>query len=263
MKQVRNGIIAVLALTLAACAADDRIRRAKTGAAIGAIAGAIIGQQVSGGKKGALAGAAIGAIAGGATGNYMDEQQRAFESELAEEQRRSDIEIHRLQDESLKIDVSSEVSFDFNSASLKPGFLPTLDKVSGILGRYTSTMVTVVGHTDSVGSESYNQALSERRARSVMNYMMDRGINPARLSAVGRGESQPRTSNATEAGRQLNRRVEILIRPVESNSANNQPAHGYSSGAPHGGAPSQPPPHDTYNEPVSAPSGQSDHSVGH
>lgn len=217
MQQIRNSVIAVLALTLAACAADDPNRRAKTGAAVGAIAGAVIGSQVSGGPKGALAGAVIGGVAGGATGNYMDEQQRAFEAELAEEQRRNDLEIQRLQDESLKIDVSSEVSFDFNSASLKPAFMTTLDKVAGILSRYPKTTVTVIGHTDSVGSETYNQELSERRARSVVVYLGDHGVDPVRLSAVGRGETQPRASNDTEAGRQLNRRVEILVRPVVEN----------------------------------------------
>lgn len=214
MQQIRNAVVGVLAVTLVACATDDPNRRAKTGAAVGAVAGAIIGKQIGGDTKAAVAGAVIGGIAGGATGNYMDEQQRAFEAELAEEQRRNDLEIQRLQDESLKIDVSSEVSFDFNSASLKPAFLPTLDKVAGILARYPKTTVTVIGHTDNIGSDAYNQALSERRARSVVNYLGDHGVARDRLEAVGRGETQPRASNATEAGRQLNRRVEILIRPV-------------------------------------------------
>ncbi len=214
MQKIRNIVVAVVVVALGACAADDPNRRAKTGAAVGAIAGAIIGHQISGGKKGAIAGAAVGAIAGGAVGNYMDEQQRAFEAALAEERRRNELEIRRLRDDSLKIDVSSEVSFDFDSATLKPAFLPTLDKVADILARYPKTTVTIVGHTDNIGSEAYNQQLSERRARSVMNYLIDRGIAPQRLSAVGRGETQPRATNATEAGRQLNRRVEILIRPV-------------------------------------------------
>lgn len=214
MQQIRNTFIAVLVLTLTACATDDPNRRAKTGAAVGAIAGAVIGRAVSGDSKGAVAGAVLGGIAGGATGNYMDRQQHEFESELADEQRRNDLEIQRLQDESLKIDVSSEVSFDFDSASLKPAFLPTLNKVAGILSRYPKTRVTVIGHTDNVGSDAYNQALSERRARSVVNYLGDHGVARARLEAVGRGETQPRATNATEAGRQLNRRVEILIRPV-------------------------------------------------
>ncbi|VAW81295.1 Outer membrane protein A precursor, partial [hydrothermal vent metagenome] len=136
----------------------------------------------------------------------------------ADEQRRNDLEIQRLQDESLKIDVSSEVSFDFNSANLKPAFRPTLNKVAGILARYPKTMVTVIGHTDNIGSEAYNHSLSERRARSVMDYLIDHGVAAYRLNAVGRGETQPRATNATEAGRQLNRRVEILVRPVASDA---------------------------------------------
>ncbi len=214
MQQIRNTFIAVLVLTLAACATDDPNRRAKTGAAVGAIAGAVIGRAVSGDSKGAVAGAVLGGIAGGATGNYMDRQQQEFEAQLADEQRRNDLEIQRLQDESLKIDVSSEVSFDFNSASLKPAFLPTLNKVADILVRYPKTRVTVIGHTDNVGSDAYNQVLSERRAQSVVNYLSDHGVARARLEAVGRGETQPRATNATAAGRQLNRRVEILIRPI-------------------------------------------------
>lgn len=214
MNAIRNAILATALVALAGCAAEDPNRRAKTGAAVGAIAGAVIGKQVSGGPKGAVTGAVIGGIAGGSVGNYMDKQQREFEAALAEEQRRNDLEIQRMQDESLKIDVSSEVSFDFDSASLKPAFIPTLDKVANILARYPNTNVTVVGHTDSTGPDSYNQGLSERRARSVSNYLAGHGVSGTRLYAIGQGESQPRASNDTEAGRQLNRRVEILVQPV-------------------------------------------------
>lgn len=214
MNVMRNMVIAVMLTALAGCAADDPNRRAKTGAAVGAIAGAVIGKQVSGGPKGAVAGAVIGGIAGGSVGNYMDKQQREFEEALAAEQRRNELEIQRLEDESLKIDVSSEVSFDFDSASLKPAFVPTLAKVANVLVRYPKTDVTVVGHTDSIGAESYNQTLSERRARSVADYLATRGVDGTRLSSIGQGETQPRATNATEAGRQLNRRVEILVQPV-------------------------------------------------
>ncbi len=214
MTTMRRVMAAALLVTLAGCAAEDPDRRAKTGAAVGAIAGAVIGKQVSGGPKGAVAGAVGGGLAGGAVGSYMDSQKREFEAALNEEQRRNELEIQRLQDESLKIDVSSEVSFDFDSASLKPAFVPTLDKVANVLSRYPKTNVTVVGHTDSIGTESYNQDLSERRARSVSNYLAANGVDATRLFSLGQGETQPRASNATEAGRQLNRRVEILIKPV-------------------------------------------------
>ena len=205
-------IIAIAAAT-AGCAADDPHQRAKTGAAIGAIAGAVLGHQVHD-DRGRYWGAAAGALAGAGVGNYMDTQQREFEAALAEEQRRNDLEIQRMADQSLKIDVSNEVSFDFGKSDLKPAFLPTLDKVADLLHRFDRTVVHVIGHTDNIGSEAYNQGLSERRAQSVVTYLTNRGIPWQRLVTEGRGMREPRATNATEAGRQLNRRVELLIKPV-------------------------------------------------
>ncbi len=208
-------LIAVLTLTglLAGCAADDPDRRAKTGAAVGAIAGAVIGHQIDH-DKGRFIGAAVGAIAGGMTGHYMDEQEREFKRQMEEEQKRHEIEIERLKDDTLKLNLNSEVSFDFDSARIKPAFRDTLDKLADIIRKYDRTVVHIVGHTDSTGPADYNQRLSERRARAVYDYLVDRGVDPNRLRWEGRGESEPRASNATEAGRQLNRRVEIYIKPV-------------------------------------------------
>lgn len=209
-----KAVLAVaVAVALAGCAADDPNRRAKTGAAIGAIAGAVLGHQLDD-DAGRYVGAAVGALAGGAVGHYMDNQEKEFDAALAEEQRQNAIEIQRLQDETLKIDIASEVSFDFGSAALKPAFLPTLDKVGGVLQRYDRSIVHVVGHTDSVGSEAYNQRLSEQRAQSVVDYLVSTGVSRERLRAEGRGEMEPRDSNATEAGRQLNRRVELFVKPI-------------------------------------------------
>lgn len=198
---------------LSACATDDPNQRAKTGAVIGAVAGAVLGHQLDH-DKGRFVGAVIGGMAGAAVGDYMDKQQQELERELAEEQRRHDLEISRLKDESLKIEVASEVSFDFDSASLRPGFHTTLDKVAGVLARYPRTVVHVLGHTDSIGSESYNQQLSLRRADSVAAYLSARGVSSERLRTEGRGEFEPRASNETEAGRQLNRRVDIVVKPM-------------------------------------------------
>ena len=208
-------LIAVLILTglLAGCAADDPDRRAKTGAAVGAIAGAVIGHQIDH-DKGRFIGAAVGAIAGGMTGHYMDQQEREFKRQMEEEQKRHEIEIERLKDDTLKLNLNSEVSFDFDSARIKPAFRDTLDKLADIIRKYDRTVVHIVGHTDSTGPADYNQRLSERRARAVYDYLVNRGVNPNRLRWEGRGESEPRASNATEAGRQLNRRVEIYIKPV-------------------------------------------------
>jgi outer membrane protein OmpA-like peptidoglycan-associated protein len=153
-------------------------------------------------------------VAGAGIGHYMDKQQQEMEAALAAEQAQHDIEVQRLQDETLKIDISSEISFDFGSAALKPAFMPTLQKVTDILARYPKTIIHVVGHTDSVGSESYNMTLSQQRAQSVVNYFAGQGIVSNRLVSVGRGESEPRATNETEAGRQLNRRVELYVKPV-------------------------------------------------
>jgi len=221
---MRRTLIAgmVLAMALAACATNPNDpnaqakQKAAAGAALGAIAGAIIGYQgdhSGGALKGALIGGAAGGAIGAGVGHYMDKQQAEFERQLADERTTHQVEIQRLKNENLKITMNSEVSFDFDSAAIKPTFDPTLDKVSDILERYNRTHITVVGHTDNVGTDAYNQSLSLRRAESVASYVEHRGVQPSRVRAEGRGESQPRTSNATEAGRQLNRRVELLIIP--------------------------------------------------
>ncbi|MCX4193478.1 OmpA family protein [Methylophaga sp. OBS1] len=204
----------LIATALSGCAADDPNKRTKTGAAVGAAAGALLGYAVDDGTGGVVAGAAVGALAGAGVGRYMDNQQREFEQALADEQARNELKIQQLENETLKIDIASEVSFDFDSASLKSAFTPTLNKVADVLQRYPKTVIHVVGHTDSVGSESYNQQLSERRAQSVADYLASNGVERGRLYATGRGELEPRATNETEAGRQLNRRVELFVKPI-------------------------------------------------
>lgn len=207
-------LVSLIAAALSGCAADDPNQKTKTGAAIGAAAGALLGYAVDDGAGGVLAGAAVGALAGGGVGHYMDKQQQEMEAALADERARNELKIQQLENETLKIDIASEVSFDFDSASLKSAFTPTLNKVADILQRYPNTIIHVVGYTDSVGSESYNVKLSERRAQSVVDYLSSRGVSSSRLYAIGKGESDPRATNDTEAGRQLNRRVELFVKPV-------------------------------------------------
>lgn len=214
---IRRQTVVVLtagALLLGACTQqDDPNRRAKTGAAIGAIAGAVLGHQMDHGS-GKWVGAAVGALAGAAVGNYMDNQQRDFEQSLASERGAHQLEIERLKDDTLKLTVDSEVSFDFNRADIKPAFYRSLDKLADVIVKYNRTVVHVVGHTDSVGSDAYNLQLSERRAMAVGDYLASRGVPRDRLRTEGRGEREPRASNASEAGRQLNRRVEIYVKPI-------------------------------------------------
>ncbi len=206
-------LVVAVAVTLAGCAADDPNKRAKTGAAIGAVAGAVLGHQLDG-RSGRYVGAAVGALAGGAVGHTMDKQQQEFDAAFADEQNRNAVEVQRLKDETLKIDISSEVSFDFGRADIKPSFRPTLDKVADVLKRYPNSIVHVVGHTDNVGSDAANQRLSEQRAYAVVDYLASVGVARDRLRAEGRGEAEPRDSNASEAGRQLNRRVELYVKPI-------------------------------------------------
>ncbi len=214
--------IVLLGLTAVACATtpDDPARHTKqgagAGAALGAIAGAIIGYQgdhSGGALKGALIGAAAGGALGAGVGRYMDRQQAEFEQRLASERDAHQVEIARLKDESLKITLNSEVSFDFDSAAIKPVFRPVLDKVAEILKRYRRTRIHVIGYTDNIGLAAYNQGLSERRAAAVARYLERRGVDSRRILSEGRGENEPRADNATAAGRQLNRRVEMLIVP--------------------------------------------------
>jgi outer membrane protein OmpA-like peptidoglycan-associated protein len=201
------------AVVLTGCATDDPHRRAKTGAALGAVAGAVLGHQLDGGS-GRFVGAAVGALGGAAVGNYMDNQQRDFERSLADESAANQMAIERMRDDTLKLTLDSEVSFDFARADIKPAFRPSLDKIAALLVQYDRTVVHVVGHTDSIGSEASNQLLSERRAQSVGDYLGSRGVPLARIRTEGRGETEPRATNATEAGRQLNRRVEVFLKPI-------------------------------------------------
>lgn len=201
-------------ITLTACTdPNDPNRKAKTGALIGAAAGAVLGHQISHGS-GAAVGAAVGALAGGATGHYMDNQQRDFEQALADEQAANQLEIERMRDDSLRLTLDSEISFDFDSASIKGAFRDSLGRLSDVISKYDQTVVHIIGHTDSVGNDDYNQRLSERRAESVAQFLMNNGVTAGRLHTEGRGEREPRSTNDTEAGRQLNRRVEIFIKPI-------------------------------------------------
>lgn len=212
---VQSTVLAcAVAVGLTGCATqNDPHQRAKVGAAVGAVAGAVLGHQLDD-DSGRWVGAAVGALAGGAVGHYMDRQQQDFENTLEREREANQLEIERLRDDTLKLTVDSEVSFDFNKADIKPAFRPSLDKLARLLLKYDRTVVHVVGHTDSVGSDAYNQGLSERRAQSVGDYLASYGVPRHRLRTEGRGEREPRATNATEAGRQLNRRVEIFVKPI-------------------------------------------------
>lgn len=213
-------LVVVLLVGLVGCAAntahDKTMKGAGIGAVLGAASGAIIGYQ-SDKKSGAVRGALIGGAAGGAlgagVGAYMDKQENEFEQQLANERAQNQIEIERQQNEILKLTLSSEVGFDFDSATIKPGFYSSLNKIADIMNRYPQTDIAVIGHTDSVGNPDYNLRLSLQRANSVADYLMAQGVSRSRLSTEGRGQLEPIASNQTVAGRTENRRVEIYVIP--------------------------------------------------
>ena len=193
----------------------QQVNRSAVGAGVGAVVGGILGNRIDQGDRivGTAVGAAVGAAAGGAIGNAFDVQEAEFKEQLAAERAANAVEVERVRDDLLKLTLDSEVSFDFDSARVTPAFEPTLVKLADVLKKHDRNRITIVGHTDSVGPEAYNEDLSLRRAEAVRAELISQGVPAEDLIALGKGESQPRATNETEAGRQLNRRVEILIQP--------------------------------------------------
>jgi outer membrane protein OmpA-like peptidoglycan-associated protein len=213
----------MLTALLAGCTthADGTQSANKTaiGAAIGGVAGAVLGNRLDtkGSRvEGTVIGAAAGAAAGGGIGYFMDRQEAELREQLASERSEHQIEVERVRDDLLRLTLANEISFDTASAEVKPTFAPTLAKVAEVLVRYPDSRVTVVGHTDSRGSDDYNLFLSRDRARAVVEELASRGVAADRLIAFGRGESEPRASNETSTGRAQNRRVEILLEPASA-----------------------------------------------
>jgi|GEM_PF-33430 outer membrane protein OmpA-like peptidoglycan-associated protein len=212
-------LLAVAASYLSACTTTDpytgeqKVSNTAGGAALGALGGALVGVAVGGGGHGkrnaALIGAGIGALAGGAIGNYMDQQ----EAELRAQLEGTGISVTR-QGDNIILNMPSNITFDVDQDAVKAGFYPTLNSVAIVLRKFNRTLIDINGHTDSTGSLQHNQDLSQRRALSVADYLGSQGIDQRRVSAVGFGPSQPVASNATEAGRAQNRRVEIQIAPI-------------------------------------------------
>ncbi len=214
-------ICTILAFAVTACATDEFGRRrpltaTEKGIMIGAATGAAVGYLAKKNKRsqGALLGAIGGGIAGGLVGRYMDNQKRDLEKVLASEVQSGAITITKIRNDALLVNMTAQTAFDFDRSTVKPGFYGTLDRISDVFVRYGKTYITVVGHTDNIGTKKYNQALSERRARAVRDYLSNKGVVEQRLGYLGKGESEPRASNATEEGRRLNRRVDIIVEPV-------------------------------------------------
>lgn len=218
-----TALASIGALMLTGCVTDPetgqkRISKAAIGGIGGALGGYLLGDLIGGrnSRTEEILGAGIGAIAGAGIGNYMDQQEK----KLRERTAGTGIDVER-QGDQLVLNMPGDVTFDLNSALVKSQFRSALDNVATTLAEFPSTYIDVYGHTDSKGSDTYNQGLSERRAASVADYLAGRGIQRARMATLGYGESQLKcTPETTEADYQCNRRVEIRIAPITQADVN-------------------------------------------
>ncbi|HEY6868309.1 MAG TPA: OmpA family protein [Novosphingobium sp.] len=210
-----SSLCAVSLVSLSACVTDPntgekKVSRTAIGGGVGALGGMLLGGLIGGGT-GRILGAGIGGIAGAAVGYTMDKQIK----QLKEQTAGSGVDVTPTDNgQAILVNLPEGVTFDVGSYTLKPDFRATLDKVADSLKQYPNSLIDVYGHTDSTGSEAYNQTLSENRARTVANYLQMQGVAASRIRSQGFGETMPVADNTTEEGRRKNRRVEIKIVPV-------------------------------------------------
>ena len=210
-----SSLCAVSLVTLSGCVTDpntgeQKVSRTAIGGGAGALAGLLLGGLIGGGT-GRILGAGIGGIAGGAIGYTMDKQIK----ELKESTAGSGVDITPTDNgQAILVNLPEGVTFDVASAALKPEFRMTLDSIARSMSQYPNSLIDVYGHTDSTGSDPYNQTLSENRARTVANYLATQGVSATRIRSQGFGETMPIADNMTDEGRRRNRRVEIKIVPI-------------------------------------------------
>jgi outer membrane protein OmpA-like peptidoglycan-associated protein len=210
-------LAAVAAIALAACQQSGVGNRTLAGAGLGALGGGAIGvlfgDDANDRRNNALIGAGLGALTGGSIGYYMDQQEQQLRQNLAG----SGVQVTR-QGDAINLNLPGNVTFATDSATIQPQFFPALNSIANTLQQYPQTVIDIAGHTDSTGSQAYNQQLSERRANAVKQYLVGQGVMPNRILAAGFGENRPVATNQTAQGRQANRRVDIQIRPFQPNS---------------------------------------------
>jgi len=200
--------VITLSLIMSGCASTNT----EKGAAIGAVAGAILGKSTSNHKdKRLVFGAAIGAIAGAAIGGYMDKQEQEFREELSG----TGIDVTR-EGDNIRLVMPSNITFASNQSYITRGFHATLNDVAKVLTKFDKTYLSIEGHTDSQGSTEFNQNLSVQRASSVKDYLIKQSILDGRLKVTGYGETMPLVDNNTSNNRSINRRVEIQIIPSKA-----------------------------------------------
>ena len=206
-----GALVATAACTTDPVTGQRTISKTAIGAGVGLLGGYLAGDVIGGrsDRTAKIIGAGVGVLAGGAVGAYMDRQ----EADLRRQTAGTGVDVIRNGDD-LILRMPSGITFPVDSYTIQPQFQQTLNEVARTLGSYNQTYVDVLGHTDSTGSDQYNQTLSVNRAQAVANYLSTRGVASARLGVRGYGESAPIASNETEMGRAQNRRVEIKVVPV-------------------------------------------------
>ena len=215
-----SSLAALSLVGVSACVTDPNTGERKISrTAIGGVGGAGLGYLLGGligGKTARIVGAGIGAAAGGYVGYRMDEQIKELEEATAG----SGVDVSQTPNGDGILVNLPDVTFAVDSTAISPQMRNTLDGVAQSMVNYPNSLIDVMGHTDSTGSEQYNLDLSKRRADSVANYLTSRGVSRARIETIGYGEAYPVADNTTEAGRAQNRRVEIRITPVTQQDVN-------------------------------------------
>lgn len=209
-----------LSVCLVGCATNDpytgerKTSNTTKGAGLGAAVGALLGAATSGKKdrsKGALRGAAVGGLIGAGTGHYMDKQEKVLRERLEG----TGVRVQR-NGKNIKLIMPGNITFATGSSQIRQDFYDVLDSVVEVLKEFKDTRIRISGHTDSVGSDSMNQRLSEERADSVKYFLLDQHVPAGRINAYGYGERYPVADNGTDAGRGQNRRVELELEPLEN-----------------------------------------------
>lgn len=215
--------LALTALTLSGCQTlnTNKERGAVIGTAGGAVVGGVIGKHQGSTAKGAIIGATVGGVIGGVIGHQMDQQAKKLEQNIP------GAIVERV-GEGIQVTFASGLLFDFDSDRVKSEAAANLKNLAASLSEYPNSSLLIVGHTDAVGSDSYNQQLSDRRARSTASYLISQGVEATRLRTMGLGETEPVAPNDSDAGMQKNRRVEVAI--YASDAYRNQLRSQYRSG---------------------------------
>jgi outer membrane protein OmpA-like peptidoglycan-associated protein len=207
-------VVAAVAVAISGCESMTETQKGTaTGAGIGAAAGAVIGAMTAGGHTGrsAATGAAVGAAVGAAGGYVWSKKMEDQKKQMEQASAGTGIGVTKTADNRLRANIPADAGFDIGRSDIKPGLRTVLDQFAGSMNQHSVTMIEIIGHTDSTGSDSINDPLSVARANATRDYLASRGVSAQRISTAGRGEREPVATNDTAAGRAQNRRVEIFV----------------------------------------------------